>query len=458
MSDMNPDNQATEWLENIKNIDEKEMARIKEACLKKIREDYDAWMSQPKGDDEHPTFVHVYNEDDIKKISESARKVRVEYNFNGEISKVIRTIGKYPKIASLEIKQSVPCIMLDDDSLENVRDLYIDVDINDTFSAFSIPGLTSLTIYCNGHTDLFTDTSVDFDFSLFPQLKWLNIGSWSNLNLESLKTLRKLQYLRVGDLPSDNLEWLKYLPQLETLDLRYPYKSVEPIIQYQDKLKEFHSRGDCPKDIGRLALLKEIELINVYKAKVDPEQEKLLRSMDETDIIINKLDDVLCSAKYSAHRLPGYAAYNLYKRDTTPIDKLLSNRLPFIADRIRAEIELDWEERAMLFFQRAFVSNEPANYYSYDLELEPYRMQIHQRYIRSALAEFPFLDLTEDMKEIMNGIEPKSFEIPDKVLEERAKAAAKKAKEEKERKEWEESHKNEPEQLSIYSLLDNNDS
>ena len=83
-----------------------------------------------------------------------------------------------------------------------------------------------------------------------------------------------------------------------------------------------------------------------------------------------------------------------------------------------------WEEKALDTLQFAFVRSLDNLYHGstnpvYIKEVNPYRLLIHQTYIKTALADMPFLVLNDEMTSIMNGIEPDSYQqVPRNNMEE----------------------------------------
>lgn len=388
--------------------------------LEQIREEYEKYKQEKEKTAERNS-IFVETESDIAKIDQNTGAVRIGGGFNGELGRVFRAVGKHRQIDSLTILQIVPFIMLDDENLREIKNLYMYTSPQEPFVPFEMPALQRLTISCYGIETLLSpvEAPVFFDFSFLPELKSLSIKYWANLDPLSFKTIHQLKSFRFEDDGSDSLEWLQFLPSLEKLEIESRFSSVKPIISFQPHLQEL-SFESAPEDVELLIKLQDLKSLTIRHCKISPEQEQKLRTMENVTLVLNQVDRELVNARRQAKQLCKNAAHWLYDSEFN----LSMNDSAWAKAQLERDLCRSWEEKAFEALQHVFASCLKELYHGSSIpsvtkEVDPYRLLIHQTYIKTALEDMPFLLLNDEMTLIMNGIEPDSYQyIPQKNLQE----------------------------------------
>ena len=424
-------------------------------CLEQIREEYETYK-HGKEKAVESNLIWIRAESDIAKIDQNTRKVHITVDFTGELSHVFRAIGKHRQINSLTIDQVVPFIMLDDENLREIKYLYMYTSPQESFVPFEMPALKNLTITCCGANTLFSpvEEPIFFDFSFLPELRSLCIKYWANLDPLSFKTIHQLERFRFVDEDSDSLDWLKFLPSIEMLEIESRFSSAKPIIDFQQKLQSL-SCESAPEDVELLTKLQGLKYLSIHHCQISPEQEQKLRAMDNVTLVLNQVDRELLHARSQAKLLCINAAHWLYDSEIN----LSRNDSAWAKAKLESDRCRSWEEKALDALQFAFVRSFNNLYHGstnpvYIKEVNPYRLLIHQTYIKTALADMPFLVLNDEMTSIMNGIEPESYQqVPRNNMEElrkkweQKKEAAKQARKQR-------MNRKAPETIDMFSLLD----
>ena len=281
------------------------------------------------------------------------------------------------------------------------------------------------------------------DFTNIQSLKYLELYNSTVVDLESLSTLSCLEYLKCTEV-DDNCILLPYVPSLTVLHLRGSFENII-VPKEMPQLKKLIIEGEnlsdlsffaglpglvqlelyCPKlfDVSITDTLSGLKFIYCRYGNISNTGELLNRS--SVKAVLTERDYAL---DYISNKTPYFDTFFLFRQLKAEEEYLLKHKTMFMpystgTDSGNKSLTIRREERFGDLLQKSFEREyynklNPFTYPYYRV----YEASFKQYYIENAIKKYPFLKVTEAMRQQMlresrplsNWIKP--FKTPGSIL------------------------------------------
>ncbi len=392
---------TTEYKAFRDSIDEEQQTRLKVISAADLQseepEKYTSiWFDSFEGVFDNTVFDNLKKYTSVHKITFSTR---FEIVITADLINGVLSV--LPNINSMSFFSRISWNELAHIDLSNIETLY--ASVSDKISGQFLYGskLEELTLHCGEYynitpLEMLTIEKEQFDFSVTPKIRKLQLRHCMNIDYKELASLSELEELVIDDRSMTSLAWLSEDFHLRKL---HAYGQVKDISHINtQKLLKYASL--CYNSIQCVESLKELphlEYVDLYRNPVadvsNIKRPGLTVVHSEQDRELEKVKGIVTGSGLGSI-IPDAFGY-MKQRDTQDIDKLP----PFAKRTIQEWKKLDYTEKLKKTIQIAFERLFTGIARDSNHRFKHYSVSYKRIYIETALMLFPFLSIPKTMRE-----------------------------------------------------------
>jgi Leucine-rich repeat (LRR) protein len=318
----------------------------------------------------------------------NAEEISISSDYVGELPDV----SSLPKLKRMSVYSNCMWDEIAGLDLSKLESLYINLHSKTDYMALACPNLKSLTIYFPV-TESVQSEGGKLDFTFLGNLQVLELHHAEGVDYKEIVTLRNLMELKINDNGLEKVDFLQEMHTLKKLTLHGKIVNVAPLADLTN-LEYLNLCNNLIFDASCLKNLIELNFLDLYRNPVEID-------FDRSEIAFSRVtenDKVIEDIKQRAEKTVDDAVSFCWTLQNKNIDDMpewakrreeQNRKLPFI-DRVKKnqqnQFQIGFDEVLKLGTLSASDLSD---------------FQKHDIYVRHALERYPYLEVTDDMKNLM---------------------------------------------------------